>query len=162
MKSPLATVLAAALLLTGCATQTQEQLAAVRASGVSPSLVRKLERWGSLSPEDIVELRRHRVNDAVALRQIERAGVDFVTDKDILKRFRKAGVSESVITAATNAGRVYEEQFRYAYMYGWRGPWGPPYDPFYYGVGWPHIRPNPVPPPFRGPGPGGPPPPLRR
>ena len=148
MKTALASLLAAALLLAGCATQTKEQLAAARAAGVSAALVHKLEHWRSLSPEDLIELKRHRVNDAVALRQLDRVGVDYVVDKSIPKQLRAAGVSQTVIAAVILAGRRFEEQFQRPYS----GAWGYPYDPFFYDLGWPYPR-HPYPP---GPAPYGP------
>ena len=153
MKPSLAIFLAAALLLAGCATQTKEQLAAVRASGVSPALAHKLERWGCLSAADIIELKRRHVNDAVALRQLDRIGVDYIVDKDILRQLRKAGVSEIVLSAVILAGRRFEEQFQQhhvGYWYGGWGPWGP-YDSYPYGLGGPYPRR-----PYFPPGPAGP------
>jgi hypothetical protein len=160
MKTTLAATLAAALLLAGCATQTREQLAAVRASGVSAGLVHKLQRWGVLSPEDIIELKRHHVNDAVALRQLDHTGVDYVVDKNILRQLRNAGVSQDVIAAVSFAGRCFEARYRHPYRGywggGWYGPWGYgyPYDPFYYDFGWPYPRSYYGPGPFIGGGPG--------
>ena len=138
MKSPLITLLATALLLAGCATQPKEQLAAARAAGVSPGVMQKLEHSGRLSPADIIELRRRHVNDAVALRQLDIAGVDYIVDKDVVRQLRKGGVSETVITAATNAGERFAEQYRRPYVSAWVSPWGYPYpgypyDPYYYG-----------------------------
>jgi len=147
MKSTLTALLATALLFSGCATQTKEQLAAVRASGVSPELVRKLERNRSLSQNDLIELKRRRVNDAVALRQMSRAGVDFVVDKDVLRQLRKAGVTEDVIASAKSEGDRYSQQFQRPYVSGWYNSWsgpysypGYPYDPFYYGYARPYPR----------------------
>ena len=139
MKHP-AIILAAALLLAGCATQPKEQIAAVRAAGVSPALVRKLQHFGILSPADIIELRQHRVNDAIALRQLDRTGVDYVVDKPILRQLRTAGVSEPIVSAVIRAGKNFEEQFQRpspALWYGaWSSPWGYPYDPYYYSPDW--------------------------
>jgi hypothetical protein len=151
--------LAASLLLASCATQPKEQLAAARAAGVSPALMHKLERWGSLTLADIIELKRRGVNDAVVLRQLDRTGVDFVVDKYALRQLRSAGVSQSVIAAVIRAGRHFEDEFRYAGSYwygGWYGPWGYPYDPFYYDLGWPYPRHGyaPGPGPVSGPRPG--------
>ncbi len=158
MKITLAATLAAALLLAGCATQTKEQIAAVRSAGVSAGLVHKLQRWGVLSPEDIIELKRRQVNDAVALRQLDRTGVDYVVDKSILKKLRNAGVSENVVEAVIFAGRRFEAEFRHRYHgywgAGWYGPSGYPYDPFYYDLGWPYPRSYYGPGPFVGGGPG--------
>ena len=152
MKSPLAALLATVLFFSGCATQTKEQIAAVRAAGVSSALVRKLEHGGRLSPEDIIELKRHRVNDAVALRQLDRTGVDYVVDKDIVRQLRKAGVSEEVIAAAKTASERFAEQFRrpsVSVTYGsWWSPYpygGYPYDPYYYGYAQPVQRYDPYP-----------------
>ena len=146
MKSPLAAFLATVLLFSGCATQTKEQLAAVRTAGVSPALVQKLERGKPLNPGDLIELKRHRVNDAVALRQLDRAGVDYVVDKGIVRQLRKAGVSDDVIAAAQTASDRYADQFRRPYVSAWYNPWwgsypygSYPYDPYFYG----YVRPYP-------------------
>ncbi len=163
MKTSLALTLATALFFAGCATQTKEQLAAARAAGVSPTTMRKLERWGSLSSDDLIELKRRKVNDSVALRQLDRAGVDFVMDKSEIRKLEAAKVSREVIIAAENASRRFVSQYTRPgasfYFYGW----GYPYDPFYYEFGWPYPR-RPLPPPpnpgLPGP-PGGPPPPRR-
>ena len=127
--------LLAAVLLASCATQTKEQLAAVRAAGVSAGLAHKLEHWRVIEPEDIIELHRRHVNDAIALRQLDRVGVNYVVDKGILRQLRKAGVSDTVLTAVVTAGRRYEEQF-HPYYGGWRGPYGYPYGPYYGDFGW--------------------------
>ena len=135
--------LIAAGLLASCATQTTEQLASVRAAGVSPALVHRLAHWGVLSPEDLIELKRRHVNDAIALRQLDRVGVDYIVSKDIIRQLRKAGISEDVISAVTVAGQRFAEQFhqyhpsRY-WADGWYGPGGYPYsyDPYLsYGAG---------------------------
>lgn len=143
MKIPHASLLAAVLLLAGCATQTKEQIAEARAAGISPTLAQKLERGRSLSPEDLIELRRRRVSDTITLRQIERAGMNYPVDKDITRKLRKAGVSEAVIAAAADAGERYDAQYRHPYASPWYGPYGYPYygypsDPFYYGYGRPY------------------------
>ncbi len=149
MKFPLTALLAAALFLAGCATQTKEQIAAVRTAGVSPALVRKLEHGGRLSPADIIELHRRQVNDAVALRQLDRTGVDYVVDKNIVRQLRNAGVSESVITAAKVASDRYADQFHRPYVSVGYSPWadpyyypyaGYPYDPYSYGYSRPYPR----------------------
>ena len=149
MKFPLTALLAATVLLAGCATQTKEQLAAIRTAGVSPALVRKLEHGGRLSPADIIELRRRHVNDAVALRQLDRTGVDYVVDKNIVRQLRNAGVSEAVIAAAKAASERYADQFRRPSVSAWYSPWaspysypysGYPYDPYSYGYSRPYPR----------------------
>jgi len=144
MKSPLIALFAAVLLFSGCATQTKEQLAAIRSAGVSPALVRKLEHGGRLTPDDIIELKRRHVNDAVALRQLDRTGVDYIVDKDIVRQLRKAGVSEDVISAAKTASERYAEQFHRPYVSAsynqWWSPYpypGSSYDPYFYGYAQP-------------------------
>jgi hypothetical protein len=150
MKSPLIALFAAVLLFSGCATQTKEQLAAIRSAGVSPALVRKLERGGRLTPADIIELKRRHVNDAVALRQLDHTGVDYIVDKDIVRQLRKAGVSEDIITAAKTASERYADQFLRPYVSAsynqWWSPYPSPfpfYDPFFYGYAQPLQRCNP-------------------
>ena len=151
MKIPLTILLATVLFIAGCATQPKEQLAAARTAGVSPSLMQKLERGRPLSPADVIELKRRHVNDGVALRQLDRAGVDYVVDKDIVRQLRKAGVSESIITAASNAGERFAEQYRHPYVSAWVSPYGYPYgyaygypgypyDPYSYGYARPYPQ----------------------
>ncbi len=145
MKAQFIALLATVLLFPGCATQTKEQLAAVRAAGVSSGLISKLEHGGRLGPGDIIELKQRHVNDSVALRQLERTGVNYIVDKDIVRQFRKAGVSDAVIAAAQAAGDRYAAQFHRPYGPGWYGPWwgpypypGYPYGPYYYGYAGPY------------------------
>jgi hypothetical protein len=137
---PLALLLASALLLAGCATQPKEQLAAARAAGVSPELLRKLERWGCLSPGDLIELKRRGVNDGVALRQLDRTGVDYVADKAVLKKLEAAKVSPEVITAAKNASRRFIGMYTQPGFAFYRYGWGDPYDPFTYALWRPYPR----------------------
>ena len=115
---PALPALLTAALLAGCASQSREQIAAARAAGISSGLVYKLEHWRALSVEDLVELHRRRVDDAVALRQINLAGVEFTAGKDELRQLRKSGVSSTVITAAVTASSEYEHRF----YGGWYGP----------------------------------------
>jgi hypothetical protein len=149
LAGPFCIVIAAALFA-GCATQTKEQLAAVRAARVSPGLVQKLEHRGILTPNDLVELKRRRVDDGVAIRQLDRVGVDYILSKKDVKMLRDSGVSTAVINAALLAGERFAVRyfdpgpwygygFGYGYGYaypGWYGPWGYPYRPYYYGPGW--------------------------
>ncbi len=136
-------MLAAIFVVSGCATQTTEQLAAVRAAKVSPVIMEKLEHRGSLTPTDLIELKRRNVDDGVAIRQLNRAGVDYVLDKADVKKMRAAGVSDPVINAAIMASNRFTAVYYYpyaAYGYGWSpyygpGPWAytvPLYRPVYY------------------------------
>ena len=136
--------IAAAVLLAGCATQTKEQLAAVRAARVAPATVQKLEHRGILTPPDLIELKKRGVDDGVALRQIDRVGVDYVLGKKDVKALRDNKVSEAVVQATASASRRFLYRYYEPYPYygygGWGGPWGAwgyPYDS-YYGPGWPY------------------------
>ena len=129
-------------LVSGCATHTREQIAAVRAAGVSPRLVYKLEHEGFLSPEDLIQLRRHRVNDSVAIRQLDDVGVDYLVQRDDIKRLRNAGVDPGVVDELVSASHQFaNRQYRrtawsvgfYAPLYPWYGYYGP------YGYGWPYC-----------------------
>jgi hypothetical protein len=132
--------LAAALIFTGCATQPKEQIAAARSAGVSSGLIYKLEHGGRLSPADIIELRHRHVDDAVAIRQLDRHGVDYVVDKDVISKLRKAGVGDAVIDAAINASHRFRDRGYgpYVGIYPYPYPYPYPYDPYYYGYGWPY------------------------
>jgi hypothetical protein len=133
-------VVTAGFLLAGCAVHTKEQIAAVRAKGVSPATVRKLDGRGYLTPADIIELRNRRVDDGLVIEHLDKVGVDYVIQKNDIKEMRAAGVRTIVIAAVLRASRSYVwylESPRYHYYpYGY---WGDPfYSPFYspyYGYG---------------------------
>ncbi len=138
MKSALL-LLAALLVFTGCATHSPEQIAAVRASGVSPRTVYKLEHDRILLPEDIIELRRHRVADSVPIRHLDEVGVDYVPQREDLRRMRSADVHAAVIDELIIAGQKfandrYDDHYRPRFAWGLSIPfysWYP-----YYGYGW--------------------------
>jgi hypothetical protein len=133
-------LLLSALLFGGCSTFTKVEVDQVRARGVSPRVVTKLDRGGVLAPADIIELHRRGISDRIVLRQLSAEGVDYLLTKEDVVRMRKAGVSAQVIAA------VAEESDRFAGEYGapnydvrygmysndpFYGPWS--YDPYYYG-----------------------------
>ena len=139
LTQPFLVAVAAAALLAGCATQTKEQLAAVRAARVSSATLQKLEHRGVLTPADLIELKRRKVDDAVALRQLDQVGVDYVLHRRDLQMLRDNGVSKPVIRAVVEASGRFSAQF-YAPVTGYGFGWGPslgyPYDPFYYSPWW--------------------------
>jgi hypothetical protein len=136
--------LSAAILFAGCATHTDEQIAAVRAAGVSPNVVGKLTREDVLSPEDLIELRRHRVSDAVPIRHLDDVGVDYVVQRNDVKKLRAAGVRPAVVNELLSASRRFTD--RYERPSNWSVGVYAPYDPWYFhpGVvsvdyGWPYY-----------------------
>jgi hypothetical protein len=137
--------LTAVLLLTGCATHSREQIAAVRAAGVSRSTVTKLERDYVLLPEDLIELRQHRVADSVPVRHLREVGVDYIAQRDDLRRMRSAGVRPIVVDELIFASHRF---IRDRYERPPRFSWGviAPYDPWYleygphpYDYAWPYY-----------------------
>src|SRR5436190_22961038 len=90
-------------VLTGCATHSKSTIGAVRAAGVSERTVGKLEHRGVLAPNDLVELKKRGVSDAVAIRQLDRVGVDYVVQRDDVRRLRSAGVAQVVVDALLDA-----------------------------------------------------------
>ena len=138
MKSALL-LLAALLVFTGCATHSPEQIAAVRAAGVSPRTVYKLEHDRVILPEDIIELRRHRVADSVPIRHLDEVGVDYIPQRDDLRRMRSADVHAAVIDELIIAGQKFAND-RYDDYYRPRFAWGlsiPFYSWYpYYDYGW--------------------------
>ena len=137
-------LLSIAILLSSCATHSKEQIAAVRAAGVSPNLVNKLEHDRVLTPEDFIQLRRHRVSDAVPIRHLDEVGVDYLVQRDDIKKLRNAGVRPAVVDELLFACRRYAERRSdrafawsvgvYAPYYPWYGSYSP-YDyawPYYY------------------------------
>jgi hypothetical protein len=138
-------LLSVAVLLAGCATHTEEQIASVRAAGVSPSVVSKLKREDVLSPEDLIELRRHRVSDSVPIRHLDDVGVDYVVQRNDVKKLRAAGVRPAVVDELLSASRRFVED-RYERPSNWSVGIYAPYDPWYlyHGVvpldyGWPYY-----------------------
>jgi hypothetical protein len=128
--------LTAVVALSGCAIHSKEEMAAVRSAGVSPRTVARLDSHAPISPEDVIELRRHRVSDAVPLRHLDRVGVDYVVTKDDIKAMRAARVSQDVTEAVTDASRRFVSD-RYAPRRNWYWDVGylDPY-PYYY---WPSV-----------------------
>lgn len=117
---------AAAALLAGCSVQSKSTIASVRAAGVSDRTVGKLEHRGILAPGDLIELKRHGVSDAVPIRQLDRVGVDYVVQRDDLRRLRSAGVARVVADALVEASeRFVSERYVPAgyYTYGYPTPW---------------------------------------
>jgi hypothetical protein len=118
--------------LAGCATHDQKTIASVRASGVSERTVAKLEHRGVLAPNDLIELEKRGVSDAVPIRLLDKVGVDYVVQKDDMRRLRSAGVSSEVRDALAEASREFVHD-RYAprpyYEIGFDAPW-------HYGARW--------------------------
>ena len=136
-------LLSIAVLLAGCATHTEEQIAAVRAAGVSPQVVAKLRHDDVLSPEDLIELRRHRVGDSVPIRHLDEVGVDYVVQRNDVKKLRSAGVRPAVVDELLSASRRFVVD-RYERPSHWSVGFYAPYDPWYmhygpYDYGWPYY-----------------------
>lgn len=132
-------LLTAGALLAGCAIHTKEQIAAVRAAGVAPETVRKISGRGILSPEDLIELRKRKVDDAMVIRHIEQIGVNYVVQKDDIKAMRAAGVRPSVISATVRASNRFVSFLyaprAYSYSFGyWNDPFYSPFYSPYYGA----------------------------
>ena len=136
---PALLLLSAIFLLAGCATHSPEQIAAVRAAGVPPRTVYKLEHDRVILPEDIIELRRRRVADSVPIRHLQEVGVDYIPQRDDLRRMRAADVRPAVVDETILAGQRFAND-RYDDYYRPRFAWGlsiPLYSYYpYYGYGW--------------------------
>jgi len=134
-------ILAAGTLVAGCVVHTKEELASVRSAGVSPDTLRKIEHRGVLTPADIIELRRRGVSDGVVVRHIEAVGVNYIPQKEEIKKMRSAGVRDDVITALVHAGNRFAGYLSAPgpyYPY-WADPWYYPYYPrSYYDPWWPY------------------------
>ena len=135
---PAVAALSAALLFTGCATHTEEQIAAVRAAGVAPRTVAKLERDRVLAPEDLVELRRRGVSDSVALRHLDEVGVDYLPNRTDVRRLRSAGVRPAVIHEFVREGEEFARDHEARESYWAVGL--ATYDPWYFSQGRPYWR----------------------
>jgi len=95
-------ILASLLLvagLSGCATFTDAELGQIRQRGVSSAVVGKMQNGRVLSPGDVIELTRRGVSDNFIIRQIDDAGVDYILNRDDVKRLQAAHVSRPVMDA---------------------------------------------------------------
>ena len=135
-------LLATVVLVGGCVVHTKDQLAAIRSAGLAKQTVRKLEHRGVLTPADLIELKKRRVEDETVIRHLDRVGVDYVVRKDDIRRLRSAGVGAEVITSLIRASDRFVADY-YAqgpfldYSYGyWNDPWCYPYYPRYFHDPW--------------------------
>ena len=135
-------VLGTGALLAGCAVHTKEEIADARTKGLSARTLGKIEHRGTLTPENIIELKNRRVSDDLVIRHLDTIGVDYIPQKEDIKTMRSAGVRQEVITSVVRAGNRYVGYLNapppsyYSYSY-----WGDPYYPYgprsYYEPWWP-------------------------
>jgi len=107
-------ILTSALLLaslSGCATFTDAELGQIRQRGVSSAVVGKMQDGRVLSPGDVIELTRRGVADSLIIRQIEDAGVDYVLNRDDVKRLQAAHVSRPVLDALYAASDDFASRY---------------------------------------------------
>jgi hypothetical protein len=88
-----------AIGFTGCATFTPAEMGQIRQHGVSPVVVNKMEDGRVLHPGDVIELTRRGVPDSFIIRQIDDTGVDYVLNRNDVKRMQEAHVSHRVMDA---------------------------------------------------------------
>lgn len=145
-------LLALALVLAGCSTFTDAELAQIRQRGLRPELFAKMEHRRSLDPEDLIELRRAGVPDEQVEKQLNDVGVNYVATSDDAVRLRKARVGARIIDALLRAsdrfaGRQYSQPYDDGWNYG--DPWGPEFcgdwtvgfsPRWHSGSGWQHHR----------------------
>jgi hypothetical protein len=91
------TVAVLAALLIGCSTFEPRELDALRARGVPPPIVGKLERDDPLTPPEIASLKRRGVPDEIIVRHLDSAGVDYLLTREDVRVLRRSGVSARVI-----------------------------------------------------------------
>ncbi len=121
-------LLALTLVLAGCSTFTDAELAQIRQRGLRPELLAKMERRRSLDPEDLIDLKRAGVPDEQVEKQLNDVGVNYVATSDDAVRLRKARVSARIIDALLRASdRFAGQQYAQPYDDGWYygDPWGP-------------------------------------
>ena len=125
-------VLGTGALLAGCAVHTKEEIADVRTKGLSARTLSKIEHRGTLTPENIIELKNRRVSDDLVIRHLDTIGVDYIPQKEDIKGMRAAGVRPEVITTVVRAGNRYVGYLNAppAYYYSYSSFWGDPYYPY--------------------------------
>ena len=127
-------LLALALVLAGCSTFTDAELAQIRQRGLRPELLAKLERRRALEPEDLIELKRAGVADEQVVKHLNDVGVSYVATRGDVMRLRKARVSARVIDSLLRASERFAARESYQpYDDGWY--FGDPWAPYFYG-GW--------------------------
>ena len=97
--SPSIFVLLGALLLGGCETFKEEELAVIRGHKVSPATYGKMKERHPVTPDEIVELTARRVPDQLIVKQIDRVGIDYALRKSEVAQLERAGVSRAVMEA---------------------------------------------------------------
>lgn len=128
---PILVALLLAAGFSGCATFTDAEIGQIRQHGVSPAVVGKMQDGRELHPGDVIELTRRGVPDGLIIRQIDDVGVDYVLNRDDVKRMQNARVSRPVIDALVAASDDFAS--RYSPSHHVRVYAGDPYDPYYYG-----------------------------
>jgi predicted ATPase with chaperone activity len=107
----LAPLLIATLLLGGCITFKEEELAKIRSRNLSPEVYAKLRDRECVTPDDIVEMWHKRVPEPFILRQIDRIGCDYQLKKSDLAMLRHEGVTEEIIDAMLAASNRFATRF---------------------------------------------------
>jgi hypothetical protein len=127
-------LLALALVLAGCSTFNETELAQIRQRGLHPELLAKMESRRALDPQDVIDLRRAGVRDELVVKQLNDVGVNYLVTRQDAARLRKARVSARVIEAMLRASERFAARAAYdPYDDGWY--YGSSWSPFFYS-GW--------------------------
>ena len=125
-------LLALALVLAGCSTFTDAELAQIRQRGLRPELLAKMERRRPLEPEEVIELKRAGVADEQIEKHLNDVGVNYVATREDAVRLRRAHVSAHVIDSLLRASeRFAARQSPQPYDEDWI--YGDPWAPAFYG-----------------------------
>lgn len=89
--------------LIGCTLHDEQEIASVRARGVSAEIVRKLQTEEILTPGDIVALKRRGIKEEIIIEHIDEVGVDYVLNKKDIRNLKAAGASTELMEELTNA-----------------------------------------------------------
>jgi hypothetical protein len=123
MKSSVLALGLVIIAVAGCATFDAGEMNAIRARGVPPAIVAKLERHRPLTPPEIIILSRRGVPNSYIERHLAVAGADYLVTRDDILRMRQSGVDAQVIDAllveCDRFARGYEEPRYGADSYGW-------------------------------------------
>jgi hypothetical protein len=129
-----------ALVLAGCATVSQPELASLRANGVHEETLHNLEKGRPLTPPQIIELTHRGAPERLLVRHIHAWGVNYLVNREDIRQLVAARVSPRVIDALIEESR--ELALRYSPLppdYGYYGPWyGGVWVGGGYGGGWRH------------------------
>ena len=131
---------ALAFLAGGCATTfSPRELASLRARGVPPPTMLRIENGTPLSPPDLITLTLRGVPQSMIVQYLEDVGVDYLLTRADLGRLRNAGVRARTMDAVLGECAKFADEYAvapYDLSYGFGLGSGPYFGPDLYYDAW--------------------------